>query len=215
MRRTMILNGFGNRFLWVCSRRSKSLPFGGMVPPEERAALVERLRDAVEFARGLEQNSRGRGRMLFEKPAASNLWVSAYNTGLTRDAENPVTGRAIPQTRRLAHVYALMDSSERVREEHLRAALETWRYCADSARFIFGGVHKADPMADKLLEALRQSGRKGLTRKEIRGDVFQQNKSSEDITRVLQSLKKQGQARFKIETPGAQGGRPTERWFTA
>src|ERR1017187_6465348 len=144
MRRTMILNGFGNRFLWVCSRRSKSLPFGGVVPPEERAALVERLRDATEFARGLKQNSRGLGRMLFEKPAASNLWVSAYNTGLTRDAENPVTGRAIPQTRRLAHVYALMDSSERVREEHLRAALETWRYCADSARFIFCGVHRSE-----------------------------------------------------------------------
>ena len=25
-------NGFGNRFLWVCARRSKKLPFGGNLP---------------------------------------------------------------------------------------------------------------------------------------------------------------------------------------
>ncbi len=114
MRRTMILNGFGNRFLWVCSRRDKSLPFGGTVPAKEREALVERLRGAVDFARSLKQRSH-RGRMYFEKPAASNLWVSAYKTTLTRDGENPVTGRAVPQVRRMAHVYALMDCSEQAR----------------------------------------------------------------------------------------------------
>lgn len=215
MRRTMILNGFGNRFLWVCSRPSKSLPFGGMVPQQERTALVERLRDAVEFAKGLKTTGKWKGRMYFEKPAASNLWVSAYNTSLTRDGESPVTGRAVPQTRRLAHVYALMDCSEKVREEHLRAALETWRYCADSARFIFGGVQKADPVADKILEALRGSGKKGLTRKEISIDVFQRNKSAEEMTRALQTLQKRGQARVQTEASGASGGRPTERWFTA
>src|ERR1019366_9762812 len=105
----------------------------------------------VGFARALEQGRRGRDRMFFGNPAASNLWVSAYNASLTRDSESPLTGRAMPQTRRMAHVYALMDCSTQVREEHLRAALETWRYCADSARFIFGGVRKEDPMADKAL----------------------------------------------------------------
>jgi hypothetical protein len=212
MRRTMILNGFGNRFLWVCSRRARSLPFGGVVPVKERTALVDRLREAVDFARGLKKGPQ-RGRMFFEKPAASNLWVSAYRTTLTRESENPVTGRAMPQVRRMACIYALMDCSEPVREEHLRAALETWRYCADSARFIFGGVSRTDPVAEKALDALRHTGRKGLTRKEIYADVFQGNKVAQEITRMLENLRKQGRVRMRTEAAGAQGGRPAERWF--
>jgi hypothetical protein len=66
----------------------------------------------------------------------------------------------MPQVRRMACVYALMDCSERVREEHLTAALEAWRRCAESARFIFGGVSKIDPMGDKLREALKASGKR-------------------------------------------------------
>jgi Protein of unknown function (DUF3987) len=212
MRRTLILNGFGNRFLWVCSRRSKLLPFGGMVPREEREALVGRLRDAVEFAQGLKGRPQ-RGRLLFEK-RASDLWVSLYRTTLMRESENPVTGRACPQVRRMATIYALMDCREQVCEAHLRAALEMWRYCAEGARFIFGGVRRIDPEADKVLDAMRQRGKKGLTRKDISVEVFQRNKSAEEITRVLASLQKQGQARMQTEAAGDKGGRPTERWFS-
>lgn len=210
MRRTMILNGFGNRFLWVCSRRMNAKPFGGVLPETDRTALLVRLRDAVEFANGLKQLRRG-GRMVFGR-RATNLWVSAYNTTLARDSENPTTGRAMPQVRRIACIYALMDCAEWVREEHLSAALETWRYCADSARFIFGGVRKSDPVAEKALDALR-ANRAGLTRKEIYINVFSGNKSADEITRVLQSLLKQGQARVRSEAAGAKGGRPAERWF--
>jgi len=161
--------------------------------------------------------------MLFEKPAASNLWVSNYNTTLTRESENPITGRAMPQVRRMACVYALMDCSEQVQEEHLKAALATWRYCAEGARFIFGGVHKVDPISEKVLEALRATrapgvaGRNGLTmgltRKEIHTQVFSGNKSAEEITRIMEGLKTRGKVRVQIEAAGAKGGRPAERWL--
>ena len=212
MRRTMILNGFGNRFLWVCSRRSKAKPFGGMVPGSEKTALVDRVCDAVEFARGLKLRGRWHGWMFFEKPAASNLWVSAYKTTLTRESENSVTGRAMPQVRRMASIYALMDCSEQVRAEHLTAALETWRYCAEGARFIFGGAHKVDPVAEKALDALR-GNRAGLTRKELYVGVFQSNKSADEITRIMQGLQKRGHVRVQLDPASAKGGRPAERWL--
>ena len=42
-------NGFGNRFLWVCVRRSKELPDGG--GPVDMGKLGDRLLRAVEHAR--------------------------------------------------------------------------------------------------------------------------------------------------------------------
>jgi hypothetical protein len=42
-------NGFANRFLWVCVRRSKALPRGGAaLTGELRNKLVSRLREAVQ-----------------------------------------------------------------------------------------------------------------------------------------------------------------------
>jgi hypothetical protein len=41
---TEAANGFANRFLWHMVRRSKALPFGGDVPPEDLKSLSRRLR---------------------------------------------------------------------------------------------------------------------------------------------------------------------------
>ena len=66
---------------------------------------------------------------------------------------------------RLACLYVLQDRSPVVRREHLESALAVWRYCEDSARFIFGDA-LGDPVADEILRALRRAD-DGLTRTEI------------------------------------------------
>jgi Protein of unknown function (DUF3987) len=68
--RTDAANGFGNRFLFICVRRSKLLPFGGNLDPADIAMLGEFLREAAEFAKTV-----GRIRMT---PAARNLWSVIY-----------------------------------------------------------------------------------------------------------------------------------------
>ncbi len=47
--RTESHNGFANRCLWTSVRRSKSLPEGGSLPPEERAAVARELRRALDW----------------------------------------------------------------------------------------------------------------------------------------------------------------------
>src|SRR5439155_22994866 len=49
--RTELANGFANRILWVCIRRSKCLPDGGNLSDEALAPLAERLKDAIAWAR--------------------------------------------------------------------------------------------------------------------------------------------------------------------
>jgi len=196
-------NGFGNRILWVCVRRSKYLPLGGQAHTLDFAPLVRRLREAVEYARSV-------GRITLDD-AATAIWCAVYpdlsegKPGLL----GAVTSRAEAQTARLATLYAVLDASPVIRAEHLRAALALWTYCEASARYIFGDA-VGDPVADEILRALRAAPG-GLTRTEIR-DLFGRNRSGREIGRALARLAEHGLARFEREQ-GEDGGRPVERWF--
>jgi len=191
-------NGFANRFIWVCSRRSKHLPFGGTVDPEELARLGDRLRDAVSFARKVQE--------MAWATHARPLWEEAYSR---LDEDKPglfglVTARAEAQSLRLAMLYALLDKSAEIRIEHLCAALELWRYCADSAAYIFGQA-LGDPTADAIVELLRTRP-EGVTRTELNAH-FDRNKSKVELDRAVALAQQNGLLRIeKRET----GGRPTE-----
>ncbi len=196
-------NGFANRFLWLCVRRSKFLPDDADRQIDENVigVLSDKLRKAVEFARRV-------GEMKRDAEAQAD-WSTVYRAlssgrlGLL----GAVTSRAEAQTMRLACIYALLDCSDVVKREHLEAALALWSYCERSAKFIFGDA-TGDPVADAILEKLR-SEPLGLTRSEIY-DVLGRHQSRERIARSLTSLAQVGLARFE---KGDSGGRPLERWF--
>jgi DNA-binding transcriptional ArsR family regulator len=102
-------------------------------------------------------------------------------------------------------IYALLDESGVMKEVHLKAALEVWRYCEDSARYIFGDA-LGDDTADAIMHELR---REELTRTQIYRDVFSKNKSSFEITRALDVLERERLVRSREEGKGRQ---KTEVW---
>ncbi len=194
-------NGFANRFLWVCVRRARLLPLGGRVPSEDLCEIAKRLHKAVEYARHA-------GELTFSK-SAERLWCKTYKQ---LAAEVPgllgaITSRAEAQVLRLSMIYALLSRSSVIKTYHLRAALAVWRYCEDSARYIFGDAF-GDPVVDQLLASLRKSP-KGLTRTEIR-EIFSRNRSEAEINSALRLLDEYGLVRYEREETG---GRPSERWF--
>jgi hypothetical protein len=194
-------NGFGNRFLWACVRRSKLLPDGGDLDRVDFARLYARLRSAVDFAKA-------KGRMKRDSFAAA-LWHSAYPQ-LTADKQGllgSLTARAEAQVLRLSCIYALLDQSLTIRAKHLCAALAVWDYCDRSALYIFGDA-SGDPVADTILRVLR-STLDGLTRTAIR-DLLGRHEKENRIAQALAKLAEAGKARcVKIDT----GGRPAETWF--
>jgi len=129
---TDMANGFANRFLWACVQRSKLLPEGGSVPREEMKAIEERLARLLSNAHTV-------GRMRRDEEA-KDLWATLYAT--LSEAEMGLVGsviaRAEAQVLRLSCIYALLDGSEIVCVQHLRAALAVWSYCEASCRYIFG-----------------------------------------------------------------------------
>ena len=174
---TEMANGFANRILWACARRSKLLPRGGDLTKNDMDRLAAQVADAVKFARGVE--------CLTRDSDADDLWalvypdLSAGRPGLV----GAILARAEAHVMRLACIYALLDKSYVVTAAHLQAALAVWEYCQQSAYFIFGD-RLGDPDADVILKALRQAGAAGLTRTDIR-DLFGRNRYKVQIDRAL------------------------------
>jgi hypothetical protein len=195
-------NGFINRFLLVCAKRSKELPFGGSPDPAQLDELADEVRTSLRFAETL--------RSIPFDAEARLLWEVEYSklTAGHPGMFGAVTGRAAAQVRRLATIYALMDQSREVRLADLQAALALWRYCEDSARYIFG-AKLGDRVADQLLEGLRRRP-DGLTRSDMRS-IVGGRVTGERIDTALDLLREQG---FAHDERQSTGGRPAERWFS-
>lgn len=200
--RTEAGNGFANRFLFVCARRSKVLPFGGALEESALADLADRVSDALTQARRVTFVAFGEG--------ARSLWVEKYPE-LSEGAPGllgAVTGRAEAQTVRLALLYALLDGSFVIERQHLQAGLAAWEYAERSAAWIFGDA-VGDSVANAIRAALHRAGRSGMTRTEISA-IFGRHASKETLDSALKVLADGGLA-VSVANKGA--GRPTERWF--
>jgi len=195
-------NGFGNRFLWGCARRSKCLPEGGRIHEVNLTPLTDRLSEAIKFARKA-------GRIEFDEETR-RLWHKVYpdlsegKPGLL----GAMIARAEAQVIRLSVIYALLDLSTVIQKEHLEAALAVWQYCEDSCRYIFGNA-LGDPVADSLLKALRDKKPNGMTRTDI-NKMFKEHRQANQIDRALRLLEELGSAKRESQETG---GRPSEVWF--
>jgi hypothetical protein len=195
-------NGFANRMLWVCCRRSKLLPYGGSPAQQDVDRLRAGVADAIAFARGVDAVGWTRGAMV--------RWETAYPrlTAPRPGVFGMVTSRAEAHAVRLALLYALMDRSSRIEPAHLQAALALWDYCERSALYIFGDA-LGDRDAQAILDALRAAP-DGLTRTEVSREVFNGHKPAETIASKLTLLLQRGLARCEMTDTD---GRPAERWF--
>jgi hypothetical protein len=202
--RTEAGNGFANRFLWLCVRRSKVLSRGGRLNEADLEPLLDRLRQAVEWARSREE--------LKCNEEAWALWDEVYESlsegkpGLL----GAVTSRAEAHVMRLGLLYALLDGASQIGHRHLEAALSLWRYSEDSAVYIFGDAI-GDPIADALLAALRAHPQ-GLTDTEISTVVFGRNRPANEIARAKNVLSARGLIYCDQEETA---GRTAQRWFAA
>jgi hypothetical protein len=169
-------NGFGNRCLFVCSKRSKLLPFGGRVDVAALDMVAARLRQIFEHA--------PQRVMEFDR-AAAELWIQEYerlSKGGTRMFD-ALTARAEAQVLRVAIIYALLDQQWQIGLAHLQAALELIRYSNDSVRHIWGDA-TGNRGADTILRALRRNP-DGMSRAAIYSDLFGRHSKADEIGAAL------------------------------
>ncbi len=194
-------NGFANRFLWLCVKRSKFLPRGGNLQDAYIKPFIEELIKAVKYSTYTEEITRS------EETWA--LWEKVYPV-LT--AEKPglfgvLTSRGDAIVTRLSCIYALADQVDVIQPSHLMAALAVWDYCESSVKYIFQNK-TGDLIANKIYKALSEKGK--MTRTEIR-DLFDRHQSTERISIALDLLEENGMASKKTTLTG---GRSIETWIT-
>ena len=174
---TQIANGFANRFLWICARRTRLVACPSAVPEDEFEAFRETLWERIRLAQ-----SRGEVQLT---PEARALWESIYPE-VSKDlpgAGGDITARGEAHCIRLALLYALLDGAKCIGPGHLRSALAFWQYARDSALYIFG-YGEEEGLMRKVLDLLR-SGPKSTT--DLNG-LFGGRVSSHKMLACLQEL---------------------------
>ena len=194
-------NGFGNRFLWVCAKRSQELPWGGQVDEAALQTLAAKAAHVINAATYYGQC----GWM----PDAASMWAKEYSrlSAGRPGLAGAMSARAEAQTLRIALLYAILDGFNNVDIPHLRAALEVWRYCQDSVDYCFGGTTN-NSTANRIYTFLVTMP-EGASLTQI-SNHFGRNKKSEELQCALTTLKESGIARYESRKTA---GRAADVWF--
>lgn len=194
-------NGFGNRFLWFCVKRSKPLPFGGQLNTGNFDLLKDKLKDVISFSSSV-------GEIQWAEETRP-LWEHIYQplsegkTGLL----GSMIARAEAYVVRLSCTYALLDKSVLIRPEHLKAALAVWDYAESSARYIFQDMTGSE-LSDEIIAMLACSPN-GLTKTDV-NNQFGRHRSSLELTEALNTLQGLGLVEHIIKSTE---GRSKEVWY--
>lgn len=193
-----IENGLGNRFLWLWSELTATLPFGADVDVVALAGLADRIADNMSGAIAREYR-------IVDGTPAGDVWKAFYNErrrGVGLGSVKALTARHHVHAARLATVYAVLDGATAFAPEHVRAAIAWCDYSHATVEQIFGGL-SGD--AVKLLDAIRKAGGDGLTYT-AQNNLFSRNLTAER----LEALRAQLAQRHLIVTIDVPtGGRPS------
>lgn len=207
MEKVEVWNGFANRFLWFCARRSKEVAFPEAMNKDIVSDIATRLATAIQHAQ--------KERTLNFHPEVAEIWKRVY-PNLTQEIDGivgNVTSRAEAQVIRLALVYALLDKDDMIRVPHILAAIAVWQYCLASVKYVFAtvGFEESDDLSDRILNALK-NGEKTQSELCI---LFNRNVSAAQLSSTLKSLQSAGRVNQRVGTSTGKGGRKPVYWSLA
>jgi Bifunctional DNA primase/polymerase, N-terminal/Primase C terminal 1 (PriCT-1) len=178
-------NGFGNRFLWMCVKRTKLLPEGGALATVNMREVYHKLREAYHASKTIGQMHRDAD--------ATRAWNNVYEP-LSTDQPGlagALLARSEPQVLRLSMLYALLDASAVIRPPHLAAALAVWQYAEASVHQIFGET-TGNKEADTLRDALRWATAGKMTKSEVIREVFHGHIKAHELNAAIRVLVNEG-----------------------
>ena len=169
------------------------MPFPKAIEERRFNELALRFKEALDFAQQP-------GEIVFSD-RVEKVWTEVYKQ---LQEERPgiagvLTNRSEVHVIRIALVFALLDKSNLIDIQHMRAALAIWDYCASSVCFIFG--IESDEGSSKILLALENGPR---SQTEI-SKLFSGHLSADKLRQKLSDLEALGKIeRELIRNPGTR-----------
>lgn len=204
-----LANGFANRFIWVCVRRSKLLPHGG----DPDLAAMKKL--AGKIKKILRTIDRRGDFQIPRTEAADAMWSDIYMEladTATGGIVESLTARAEAQIVRLSLLYALLDGSDVIETEHLTAAKAAWDYCDRSIQYLY--LHFDEPDAEFL--TLKQTAnwiRTSRFKGRITARELQQSRHLKSAAEAKQMFADMKDAELgRVETSKAANGKTVTRF---
>jgi uncharacterized protein DUF3987 len=204
-----ITDGFGNRFLYSCTDRSKLLPFGGNFDPTVLDALGRKTLEMVKLAQTRNEITIADA----AKPVWAALYIAVESAAPSGGLIDHLTARAAPQMLRLSMLYALLDGAVQIAAPHIEAARALWRFCEASASYIFSNL-SSNRVADMIVSELNLIRPDGLNMRDLIHDVFGRNVHAREIKLALRDLEAASKVRCVRTKPNGRG-RPGTMWFAA
>lgn len=193
------VNGYGNRFLYVHTARSRILAFPQPLPADVAQGLATRLATAMAAAQRAGETPLS--------SAAREVWAGMYEQmesapdGSSMYHHLVVRGPA--HTMRLALVYALLDRSAYIEPAHLVAAKALWDFADATAAWVWGNV-LGDPRAEELLAALKAAGPEGIVGRDLHA-LFGRNIDAVTLGTIKALLIERDLAHEATEPTGGAG----------
>jgi hypothetical protein len=200
-------NGFANRFLFACVHRTRLIASPEPLDQKLMQKFQIDLKKAIQFARRVDEIKRtADAKKYWDK----ELYFELEKTRVGPSA--PILARGAAHNTRLQMIYALLDHSSVITRQHIDAAYATWRFSEASVKHIFGvDATDEDPKLTQLLDGLRKAGKRGMSREEIRSQIFQRNFDSDQIREWLAILLDRGLIRSEVVHTD---GRPKEMFYS-
>ncbi|MFM2448834.1 MAG: hypothetical protein RIS44_1284 [Pseudomonadota bacterium] len=215
-----LTNGFFNRFLPIWAEREKVLPFPQATPQHVVDALANRVLEVLAFCKAERWVEHDHMRLDLS-PAAQKLYAQLYLGELSDNSHGEritaLIERRAPMLLRLAMLFALMDLTTTVGEQHINAALAWIRYSVESVKFVFASgvdehaVAEVNQTAQKIIDFLKRSGQ--ATRWQLTKDCFGGHQSKAKMDAALDELLSNNPPLIEVETvprPKSNPGSPTK-----
>ncbi len=205
-------SGFLNRFVILHIVRAKLVALPKPTPAEEIDRLAALVADRVRFAIG-DDHTAGNSREIRMNHDAITLWCAEY-PALT--AEQPGLAGALLvrieiYCRLFAMVFALLDKSDVIEPQHIRAALAWVRYWRDSVMYIFATLAakaEAERLNDASADVLAFIEQNPRCAKAAITSAFRNKMTGPQITAALNHLLNAAPPLIRQETLPRADGKP-------
>lgn len=196
-------NGFGNRFLWIATRRTKLLPKTRPLSPmleDERLHMLAALQFGREYRTyEWEQDAEKRWNDFYREPEGWGMWGA-------------MTRRRQPTVIRLCLAYTMLNREVRISLKTLEAAIALVNYSERTVAYLFGHS-TGNRNADLLLGELRRGGEMDWY---TASHGFLRIHKAPEMAEVVRVLRDAGLVTVRTVANNREkgGGRPS-RWITA